>query len=85
MMILAATLLLANGAAAAMPPDGASGQGAAVCQSTRPQSVDDRDRPDPHRLGREPRANQIQAVVWSEQGCVKPRVVREDVGQAPGF
>jgi hypothetical protein len=81
-------LAAANGAVPAQPPaaDPRSLSVAPVCRtvSAHPAgAVAKTPVPAPHALGQEPPADEIAAMLYTEGGCIKPVVVREDVGASP--
>jgi len=59
----------------------------ATCQVVKREktdrSVQNGLTPSARTLGDEPPASQIKAVAYSEQGCLKPIVVRDWVGALP--
>jgi hypothetical protein len=63
------------------PPARASAKsGAGVCENSKIHQADRNVPVRAHPLGQEPGARQEIAVLRSIDGCIKPIVVREDVG-----
>lgn len=86
MILLVASLAALTPVTASAPPIGAAQPSVAagpVCQMVRLQSVISLTPPVPHVLTAEPPAKAFSAVVYSEAGCMKPVIVREQIGAQP--
>jgi len=83
-MLVVATLIAIAGASppAPMLKGRAAGAGA-VCQTAEQKPVDERGASRPRALGQEPRAKEIKAVLYTEGGCIKPIVVRDQISAPP--
>jgi len=58
-------------------------EAAPVCQTILPQRVDGRGSAGPRPLSTEPPAKDIAAVLYTEGGCSRPIVIRDEVGAPP--
>lgn len=57
--------------------------GTPVCQQAALQKVGKAEKRGAHKLSQEPPAKQLKGVLYTEGGCNKPLVVRDEVGNAP--
>ncbi|MBO9669931.1 MAG: hypothetical protein J7485_05395 [Sphingobium sp.] len=57
--------------------------GAPVCQQAAIQKVGKAGKRGAHKLSQEPSAKELKAVLYTEGGCAKPLVVRDQVGNTP--
>ncbi|MDV5822717.1 hypothetical protein [Sphingobium naphthae] len=76
--MLTTSLLLLAAATAASPQ-----KADPVCQNSKPHKVKQAAEPAAQPMGTLPPADQIKAVLHSENGCEKPVIVRRNVGAKP--
>jgi hypothetical protein len=83
MLIVATLIAIAGASPPATPLKGGTASAGSVCQTVEQKPVDVRGASQPRTLAQEPPAREIKAVLHTEGGCIKPIVVRDQVGAPP--